>query len=43
MVLVSSFMLVWNLKVHPPKSEEMYVNQVAAREQAEQNEKAQEE
>ena len=43
MVLVSIFMLVWNLKVHPHKPEELYVNQVAAREQAEQNEKAQEE
>ena len=43
MVLVSIFMLIWNLKVHPHKPEELYVNQVAAREQAEQNEKVQEE
>ena len=43
MVLASLFMLIWNLKVHPHKPEELYVNQVAAREQAAQNEKAQEE
>lgn len=29
MVLVSLFMLIWNLKVHPHKPEELYVNQVA--------------
>ncbi len=43
MVLVSLFMLIWNLKVHPHKPEELYVNQVAARDRAEQNEKVQEE
>ena len=43
MVLVSLFMLIWNLKVHPHKPEELYVNQVAARNRAEQNEKVQEE
>ncbi len=32
-----------NLKVHPHKPEELYVNQVAARDRAEQNEKVQEE
>ena len=43
MVLVSLFMLIWNLKVHPHKPEELYVNQVAARNRAKQNEKVQEE
>ena len=43
MVLVSLFMLIWNLKVHPHKPDELYVNQVAARDRAEQNEKVQEE
>ena len=39
MVLVSIFMLIWNLKVRPHRPEELYVNQVAAREKAEQEEK----
>ena len=41
MVLVSLFLLVWNLVLHPHKPEELYVNQVAAREQAEQQEEKQ--
>ena len=39
MVLVSIFMLIWNLKVRPHRPEELYVNQVAAQEKAEQEEK----
>lgn len=39
MVLVSIFMLIWNLKVRPHRPQELYVNQVAAREKAEQEEK----
>ena len=31
MVLVSAFMLLYNLKLHPHKPEELYVNIVAAR------------
>ena len=34
MVLVSAFMLLYNLKLHPHKPEELYVNQKAAREAA---------
>ena len=34
MVLVSAFLLVWNLWVKPHKPEELYVNIVAAREAA---------
>ncbi len=34
MVLVSLFMLLYNLKLHPHKPEELYVNIVAARHQA---------
>ena len=30
MVLVSAFMLFYNLKLHPHKPEELYVNQKAA-------------
>ena len=41
MVVVSLFLLVWNLVLHPHKPEELYVNQVAAREQAEQQEEKQ--
>ena len=41
MVVVSLFLLVWNLVLHPHKPEEWYVNQVAAREQAEQQEEKQ--
>ena len=41
MVVVSLFLLVWNLLLHPHKPEELYVNQVAAREQAEQQEEKQ--
>ena len=41
MVVVSLFLLVWNLVLHPRKPEELYVNQVAAREQAEQQEEKQ--
>jgi len=32
---VSAFMLFYNLKLHPHKPEELYVNQKAAREAAE--------
>ena len=35
MVLVALFMLLWNLKIRPHKPEELFVNQVAAREAAE--------
>ena len=35
MVLVSAFMLFYNLKLHPHKPEELYVNQKAARKAAE--------
>ena len=35
MVLVSLFMLIWNLKVHPHKPEELYVNIAAAQKAAE--------
>ena len=41
MVVVSLFLLVWNLVLYPHKPEELYVNQVAAREQAEQQEEKQ--
>ena len=41
MVVVSLFLLVWNLVLHPHKPEELYVHQVAAREQAEQQEEKQ--
>ena len=34
MVLVSAFLLIWNLKVKPHKPEELYVNIVAARQTA---------
>ena len=45
MVLVSAFMLFYNLKLHPHKPEELYVNIVAAREaeKAEEKDKASEE
>lgn len=38
MVLVSAFMLFYNLKLHPHKPEELYVNQKAARKAAEDQE-----
>ena len=45
MVLVSAFLLVWNLWVKPHKPEELYVNIVAAREaeKAQEKDKASEE
>ena len=35
MVLVSAFMLLYNIKLHPHKPEELYVNIVAAQKAAE--------
>ena len=43
MVLVSAFMLFYNLKLHPHKPEELYVNQKAARKAAEDQEASGEE
>ena len=42
MVLVSAFLLIWNLKVKPHKPEELYVNIVAARQTADKDESEQE-
>ena len=43
MVLVSAFMLFYNLKLHPHKPEELYVSQKAARKAAEDQETSGEE
>ena len=43
MVLVSAFMLFYNLKLHPHRPEELYVNQKAARKAAEDQETSGEE
>ena len=43
MVLVSAFMLFYNLKLHPHRPEELYVNQKAARKAAEEQETSGEE
>ena len=43
MVLVSAFMLLYNLKLHPHRPEELYVNQKAARKAAEDQEASGEE